>query len=83
MKLITYIFSADTLCSNPSLFLLSTFVDNTFTRKIITFVPVPPLGWEKNTCLSNPIPYPELLYLSISAFLVKLTAPNKQFSNVG
>ena len=33
--------------------------------------------------LSNPMPYPECLYLSISTFLVKATAPNKQFSNVG
>ena len=53
------------------------------TPKIITFLPVPLLGCQKNRCLSNPIPYPEYVYLSISAFLVKLTAPNKQFSSVG
>ena len=51
------------------------------TPKIITFPPFPPLGWEKSSCLSNPVSYPEYLYLSISAVLVKLTAPNKQFSN--
>ena len=28
--------------------------------------------------LSNPIPYPEYLYLSISVFFVNLTVPNKQ-----
>ena len=33
--------------------------------------------------LSNPMPYPEYLYLSMSALLVKLTAPNKQLSHVG
>ena len=50
---------------------------------IITFLPVPPLGCEKNPCLSNPIPYPEYLYLSVRSFLVILTAPTKQFSSVG
>ena len=51
--------------------------------KFITFLPVPPLGCEKNQCLSNPIPYPEYLYLSMSKVLVKLTAPNRQFSSGG
>ena len=32
---------------------------------------------------SNPMPYPEYFYLSMSAFLVSLTAPNKQLSKVG
>ena len=32
----------------------------------------------KDACLSNPIQYPEYLYLSISTFLVKITATNKQ-----
>ena len=36
--------------------------------KIITFLPYPPLGCEKLPFESNPIPYPEYLYLSISAF---------------
>ena len=40
-------------------------------------------GNEKLPLLSNPIPYPEYPYLPISAFLVKVTAPNKQFFNVG
>ena len=36
--------------------------------KIITFLPYPPLGCEKLPLELNPIPYPEYLYLSISAF---------------
>ena len=51
--------------------------------KIITFLPNVIPGNEKLPCLSNPIPYPEYLYLSISIFLINVTAPNKQFSNVG
>ena len=50
--------------------------------KIITFLPNPVPGNEKLLCLSNPISYPEYLYLSISAFLIRLTAPNKKFSSV-
>ena len=42
------------------LYLLSIFVDElTSTPKIIILLQVPPLGWEKNPCLSNLIPYPE------------------------
>ena len=55
---------------------------NSYFQKIITFLPNPVPENEKLPCLSNPIPYPEYLYLSISAFLVKVTPPNKQFSNV-
>ena len=44
--------------------------------KIITFLPSPPLGREKLPPESDPIPYPEYLYLSTSAFFVNLTAPN-------
>ena len=51
--------------------------------KIITFLPNPVPGAEKRPYLSNPIPYPEYLKLSISAFLFKLTAIDKQFSSVG
>ena len=50
--------------------------------KIIQFLPSPLLKLN-SPCLSNPMPYPLYLYLSISAFLVKLPAPKKQFSNVG
>ena len=46
--------------------------------KLTTFLPYPPLGCVKLHLESNPIPYPEYLYLSISAFLVNLTVPNKQ-----
>ena len=42
-----------------------------------------PLPTENFLFLSDPVPYPEYSYSSISIFLVKLTAPNKQFSNVG
>ena len=50
--------------------------------KIITFLPTPPLGCVKLHLESNPIPYPEYLYLSMSAFFVNLTVPNRQFSKV-
>ena len=93
VKLIEYIFSALSVSSyhcvrslpriKMSFFLLSIFIDELiFTLKIITFLTVPPLGCEKNPCVSKTIPHPKYLYLSISAFLVTLTAPNKQFSNV-
>ena len=65
-------------------FLLSIFVDELMsTPKIVTFRPNPTQGNEKLPCLSNPIPYPEYPYLFMPAFLVKATAPNKQFSSVG
>ena len=91
--LIEYIFSALSVCSNPcvdpllrikmSFFLLSIFDDELIsTPKIITFLPTS-LPNEKDVSVSNPIPYPEYPYLLISAFLVNLTDPNKQFSNVG
>ena len=64
-----------------SFFLLSISVDELIsTPKIITFLPIL-LATEKNVFLSNSIPYPEYPYLSIPAFLVNLTDPNKQFSN--
>ena len=47
--------------------------------KIIIFLPSPPLV--KLPLESNPIPYPGYLYLSMSAFLVNLTEPNRQSSN--
>ena len=46
--------------------------------KIITFVPFPPLGCEKLPLESNPIPYPQYLYLSTSDFFI-LIASNRQF----
>ena len=42
---------------------------------IFIFLPYPQLGCVKLPLESNPIPYPEYLYLSISAFFVNLTAP--------
>ena len=53
------------------------------TPKIITFWPNPPPGNEKLPLLSNPIPLPEYLYFLMSAFFVKVTAPNKHFFSVG
>ena len=50
---------------------------------MIKFCPYPPPKNENSPFLLNPIPYPEYPYLSMSAFLVKVTAPNKQFSSVG
>ena len=43
----------------------------------------PPLENEKVLFTSNPIPHPEYLYLSISAFFANLTEPNKEFLSVG
>ena len=64
--------------------LLPVFVDELMSSpKIITLLPNPVPGNEKFPCLSNPTPRPEYLYLSIAAFLVRLTAPNEQFSSVG
>ena len=95
VKLIEYIFSADNEClPNPcvghfprikiSFFLLSILVDELISSsKIITFLLVPPLGCEKNPSLSNPIPYPKYLHLSMSAFLVNLTAPNNEIPSEG
>ena len=51
--------------------------------KINTFSPNPQPGNEKLDLLSNPIPQPEYPYLLISRFLVKVTAPNKQFFSAG
>ena len=53
----------------------------TSAPKIIRFLTNPPLGCEKVPCESNPIPYPEYLYLVISLFFVNLAVPNK-FSRV-
>ena len=49
------------------------------TPKVFTFWPYPPPWNEKLPFLSNPIPYPEYSYLSMSAFLVKVTAPRTIF----
>ena len=49
---------------------------------IIKFLPNPPFGCEKDPFESNIITYPEYLYLSMSAFFVNLTIPNRQFSIV-
>ena len=88
VKLIEFIFSALSVCSNScvrplpgieiSFFLLSIFVHELIsTPKIITFLPNPVPENEKRPCLSNPIPYPDYSYLPILAFLVNLAPPNK------
>ena len=62
--------------------LLSTCTEELIsTPKIMQFLPNP-LPNEKVPILSDPIPFPEYIYLSISTFLVRLTAPNEQFSNI-
>ena len=65
------------------IFLLSIWIEELIsTPKINTCGPYPPEN-KNSPLLSNPIPYPEYPYLSMFAFLVKVTAPNEQFSNVG
>ena len=49
---------------------------------MINLLPSPPLGCEEFLLESNPIPYPEYFYLSMSAFLCNLAEPNRQFSKV-
>ena len=62
---------------------LSTWTDELIcTPKIIALLPKLPVGCEKTPFPSNPIPYPEYLYLSTSLFFGTLTAPKKQFSKV-
>ena len=57
--------------------LLSTCAEElTSTPKIIVFLPNP-LATENVPRPPNPIPYPEYLHLSISAFLTNLTTPKK------
>ena len=66
VKLMEYIFSAPSVCSNPrvgpfskikiSFFLLSIFADDIISiPKIIAILPNPVPGNEKLPCLSNPI----------------------------
>ena len=82
MKLIEYIFYGLSVYSNPCIgplpeikiffFLLSIFADEIMSSmKIITVLPNSVPGNEKLSCLL------------ISAFIVRLTALNKQFSSVG
>ena len=67
-----------------SIFLSSMCAEKlTSTPKINTFWPNPRPGNEKLDILSNPISQPEYPSLSISAFLVKVTASNKQLFSVG
>ena len=41
------------------------------------------LPTEKAPFISNPIPNPEYIYLSMSVSFTNLTAPNKEFSSLG
>ena len=64
--------------------LLSTRADELISALMVTtFLPKLPSGSKQTPVLSNPIPYSEYLFLSISAILVMLTAPNKTFTSVG
>ena len=47
--------------------------------EIITFTPYVPPACKKRPFESKLMPYPEYLYLLISAFFVILTSPNKEF----
>ena len=71
----------DLLQELKCLFLFSIWIDELiYTPKIIALLPRLPVGCEKTPFPSNPVQYPKYLHLSTSAFLVNLTAPNKQFS---
>ena len=50
--------------------------------KIITFTPFVPSVCKKLPFETKPMPYPEYLYLLISAFCVILTTPNKKILKV-
>ena len=50
--------------------------------KIITVTPYVPSACKKFPFESKPMPYPEYLYLLISAIFVILTVPNKEFFKV-
>ena len=67
-----------------SFFLLSTCADELIPApNVMTFLPNPlPSDKEKVPLTSNPISKPEYSYLSGSAFLVYLTAPNKGLFSV-
>ena len=91
MKLIDYAFFAVNVASSDpwvgqspkfkiSVFLLSEELIS--TSKIITTLPNL-LATEEVSCLSNPIPYPEYLCLSKSAFFTNLTASSKEFFSTG
>ena len=70
--------------TNMSFTFLSIWIEEPIsTLKFNKFWRNPPPWNEKLDLLSNPIPKPEYWYFSISAFFVKLTAPNKHFFSVG
>ena len=76
-------------CVNPSprikilfVLLLACALELISAQKMTTFTPVPPLGCEKVSFESNPIPYSAYPYFSMSLFLVSLIAPNKQFCKI-
>ena len=83
-KLLCHLFLVQILYQGLKYYLLLVCTELLISApKIITISPKLPLGNEKVPPESNPIPYPLYLYLSMSLFLVILTAPNKQFFNVG
>ena len=67
---------------NSFLFLSRCTEELISTPKIIRFLPNV-LATGDVPRMSNPMPYQEYLYLSISASLTNLNAPNEEFSNVG
>ena len=66
--------------TNIYFFLLSECTDELLSiPEIKTFLPQSKPGYEKSEQESNSLPYPELEYLSGSAFLVDLTANKQSF----
>ena len=68
------------MCKNITIFSIIICKEESISApKIITFLPNPIAVNPKVPYISNPIPYPECLYVSVSAFFTDLTAPNKDF----
>ena len=55
----------------------SSSMNSYLLQKLLHFCIIQCQEMKNLLCLSNPILYPEYPHLSMSAFLVKLTAPNK------
>ena len=93
VKLIEYIFSAVSVWSNtyvgplPRIKIFFFYyqypeMNSYLLQRLLHFHQLHCL-LKKNIFLSDPMPYPEYLYLSISTFFLNVIAPNKQFSGVG
>ena len=95
VKLIEYIFSALSVCSNPcagplprnkiSFFSVINLCwwTNIYTKNYYISAGSSWRVWKKPMSIKSNSLIRKYPYLSISTFLVNLTAPNKQFSSVG